>query len=91
VAWQNDLAKILKYSPLLVSTESVKDTLELDIEAVAGGDKNRESFLTDPPFPVVPGADLTIARSSKYNYNDHGMEWNNSGKNGFYCKFKYSP
>ena len=69
----------------------VKDTLELDIEAVAGGDKNRESFLTNPPFSVVPGADLTIARSSKYNYSDHGMEWNNSGKNGFYCKFKYSP
>jgi hypothetical protein len=65
----------------------VKDTLELDIEAVAGGDKNRESFLTNPPFSVVPGADLTIARSSKYNYNDHGMEWNNSDKNGFYCKF----
>ena len=52
----------------------VKDTLELDIKAVAGGDKNRESFLTNPPFSVVPGADLTIARSSKYNYNDHGME-----------------
>ena len=69
----------------------VKDTIELDIEAVAGGDKNRESFLTNPPFSVVPGADLTIARSSKYYYSDHGMEWNNSGKNGFYCKFKYSP
>ena len=26
------------------------------------------------PFSVVPGADLTIARSSKYNYSDHGME-----------------
>jgi hypothetical protein len=47
--------------------------------------------LTNPPFSVVPGADLTIARSNKYNYSDHGMEWNNSGKNGFYCKFKYSP
>ncbi len=69
----------------------VKDTVELDIEAIAGGDKNRESVLINSPFSVVPGADLTIARSSKYNYSDHGMEWNNSGKNGFYCRFKYSP
>ena len=69
----------------------IKDTVELDIEAIAGGDKNRESVVVNPPFSVVPGADLTIARSSKYNYSDHGMEWNNSGKNGFYCRFKYSP
>ena len=69
----------------------IKDTVELDIEAIAGGDKNRESAVVNAPFSVVPGADLTIARSSKYNYSDHGMEWNNSGKNGFYCRFKYSP
>jgi hypothetical protein len=68
----------------------VKDTVELDIEAVTGGDKNDSLFLTNPPFSVVPDADLTIARSSKYNYSDHGLEWNNCGKNGFYCKFKYS-
>ncbi|MGA7897412.1 MAG: DUF1326 domain-containing protein [Nitrososphaeraceae archaeon] len=68
----------------------VKDAVELDIEAIAGADKNRESVLSNSPFSVVPGADMTIARSNKYNYNDHGMEWNNSGKNGFYCRFKYS-
>ena len=45
----------------------------------------------NPPFSVVPGADLTIARSSKYNYSDHGMEWNDSGKISFYCRFKYYP
>ena len=69
----------------------LKDTLELNVEAIEGGDKNRESLLINVPFSAVPGADLTIARSSKYDYKDYGMEWNNSGKNGFYCKFKYSP
>ncbi|HEY7569837.1 MAG TPA: DUF1326 domain-containing protein [Nitrososphaeraceae archaeon] len=68
----------------------VKDAIELDIEAIAGGDKNRDSVVVNPPFSVVPGADMTIAKSSKYNYSDHGMEWNNSGKNGFYCRFKYT-
>jgi hypothetical protein len=60
------------------------------VEAIEGGDRNRESVLLNVPFSAVPGSDLTIARSRKYNYNDHGMEWNNSGKNGFYCRFKYS-
>lgn len=69
----------------------IKDALELDTEAIEGGDKSRDSIVGNVPFSVVPGADMSVARSSKYNYNDHGMEWNNSGKNGFYCKFKYSP
>jgi hypothetical protein len=34
------------------------------------------STTINSPFSVVPGADLTFARSSKYNYTDHGMEWN---------------
>ena len=69
----------------------LKDTLELQIEAIEGSDKNKESLLLNVPFTPVPGFDLTIARSSKHKYSDYGIEWNNSGKNGFYCKFKYSP
>ena len=69
----------------------LKDTLELQIEAIEGSDKSKESLLLNIPFTPVPGSDLTIARSSKHKYSDYGIEWNNSGKNGFYCKFKYSP
>ena len=69
----------------------LKDTLELDIDAIEGGDKNRESMLLNAPFTPVPGSDLALARSAKHNYNDYGIEWNNSSKNAFYCKFKYNP
>ena len=69
----------------------IKDVLELDTEAIAGADNSRDSVAVNVPFSVVPGADMTIARSSKYNYNDYGMEWTNSGKNSFHCIFKYSP
>jgi hypothetical protein len=58
----------------------LKDTLELQIEAIEGSDKNKESLLLNVPFTPVPGFDLTIARSSKHRYNDYGIEWNNSGK-----------
>ena len=68
----------------------IKDLLQLQIEATEGEDPNQESLIVNPAFGLVPGP-LVVASSSKYVYNDHGMEWNNSGKNGFYCKFKYSP
>jgi hypothetical protein len=68
----------------------IKDSMELEIEGVTGGDGNQESRLVNPAFSVVPGSDLVIARSTKYRYDDHGMKWDNSGRNGFYCKFRYS-
>ena len=69
---------------------SVKDSLELEIEGVNGAEANRDVLLVNPSFSAVPGSDLVVARSSEYNYKDYGLEFNNSGKNGFYCKFKYS-
>jgi hypothetical protein len=68
----------------------IKDSMELEIEGVTGADGNQESRLVNPAFSVVPGSDLVIARSTKYRYDDHGMKWDNSGRNGFYCKFRYS-
>ena len=69
----------------------VKDLLQLQIEGIAGADPNHESLIVNPAFSAVPGSNLVVARSSKYAYNDHGMQWDNSGKNSFYCKFSYSP
>jgi hypothetical protein len=68
----------------------VKDSLELEIEGVNGADPNKDVCLVNPVFSAVPGSDLIVARSNKYHYKDYGLEWNNSGKNGFYCKFSYS-
>jgi hypothetical protein len=68
----------------------IKDLLQLQIEGTAGADANQESLIVNPAFSAVPGSDLVVARSSKYAYNDHGMRWDNSGKNAFYCKFAYS-
>ena len=70
---------------------NIKNSVELEIEGVKGIDPNKESYIVNPAFSAVPGSDLVVARSSKYNYNDHGLQWNNSGKNGFYCRFSYSP
>ncbi len=68
----------------------IKDLLELQIQGTEGADPNREALVTNPSFSAAPGSDLVISKSSNYSYNDYGMKWDNSGKNGFYCKFKYS-
>jgi hypothetical protein len=54
-------------------------------------DRNKESRVVNAALSAVPESDLILARSTKYSYNDHGMQWDNSGKNGFYCRFSYSP
>ena len=69
----------------------IGDLLDLQIEGTSGADSNQESVIVNPAFSAVPGSNLVIAKSSKYTYNDHGMQWDSSGKNGFYCKFKYQP
>ena len=68
----------------------IRDSMELEIEGVIGGDENQESRIVNQAFSAVPGSDLVVARTTKYRYDDHGMKWDNSGKNGFYCKFRYS-
>ena len=68
----------------------VKDSLELEIEGVNGADANKDVLLVNPSFTAVPGSDLIVARSNRYHYKDYGIEFNNSKKNGFYCKFSYS-
>ncbi len=69
----------------------IKDLLQLEIEGVVGADPNQESLIVNPAFSAVPGSNLVVAQSSKYAYDDHGMQWDNSGKNSFYCRFTYSP
>lgn len=69
----------------------IQPSLELEIEAVTGAHANQESFVVNPGFTVAPGYDPVIAHSTKYTYHDHGLEWDNSGKNAFYSRFTYAP
>jgi hypothetical protein len=68
----------------------IKDLLQLEIEWVVGADPNNEALVVNPSLSVVPGSNLVVAQTSKYAYSDHGMHWDNSGKNGFYSRFSYS-
>ena len=58
------------------------NTLELEVEGegMTGSDSNKESILVNPAFTVAPGYDPVIAHSTKYTYNDHRLEWDNTGR-----------
>jgi hypothetical protein len=64
---------------------------EMEIEGLTGSDPNVESKVVNPAFSNTPGDDPIIARSTRHAYKDHGLEWDNSGRNVFYNRFTYSP
>lgn len=69
----------------------IPNVLDIEIGAIAGGDPNKESTITNPTLYAAPGFDPVISQSTKYVYHDHGLEWDNSGKNAFYSHFSYGP
>jgi hypothetical protein len=63
---------------------------EMDIEGLTGSDPNLESKVVNPAFSNTPGIDPIIARATRHTYKDHGLEWDNSGRNAFYSRFTYA-
>ena len=72
-------------------TLRIPSAIDLTIEGMEGADKSNDVTVSNTPMQVAPGFASIVAKSTKNSYNDHGMEWNNSGKNGFYSRFAYSP
>ena len=62
---------------------------EADIEAIQGVG-GADVLVRDNPLAIVPGEPQVVARSGRLSYNDHGMNWELSGKNGFYSPFTYN-
>jgi hypothetical protein len=69
----------------------IPSTIELTIEGMEGADKSKEVTVSNAPMLVAPGLAAVVAKSTKNSYSDHGMNWDNSGKNGFYSRFAYAP
>lgn len=69
----------------------VPSAIELSIEGIDGADKDKATTISNAPMLVAPGFAAVVSKSTKNSYNDHGMKWDNSGKNGFYSRFAYSP
>jgi hypothetical protein len=69
----------------------IPSALDLTIEGITGADQKTEAMITNPQLYAAPGFPITIAKSVKHRFSDHGIRWDNSGKHGFYSKFAYAP
>jgi hypothetical protein len=61
---------------------------EVEIEGIQdqGG---ADVSINNPPLGLAPGYELFVAKSTTFNYTDHGLQWEFTGKNGFYSPFMY--
>ncbi len=66
----------------------VADVAETEIEAIHD-QMGSDVIINNPPFGIAPGHPLVVAKSEKLNYKDYGLQWEISGKNGFYSTFTY--
>jgi hypothetical protein len=60
----------------------------VEIEAIEG-QGGAEVTLNNVPLTVVPGFPAVQSKSKQLSYHDYGMNWEISGKNGFYSPFAY--
>ncbi|MBV9732392.1 MAG: DUF1326 domain-containing protein [Verrucomicrobia bacterium] len=53
------------------------------------GQNDGDVTVAGAPFVAVPGVTFVVAKSKQMRFNDHGLKWEVSDKNGFYAPFAY--
>jgi hypothetical protein len=66
----------------------IPDVLDVEVEAVIGGDGKSEIWLQNLKHMACRIMAVAIGRRSEYR--DHGMRWDHGGKNGHYGPFAWS-
>jgi len=70
-------------------TARMGSIMDFNIEAFAGAvDESEPVWIDNVAHPMAQdGRKLSLARGTHSVYRDHGMEWDNTGKNGHYASF----
>ena len=63
--------------------------LDLTAEPVMGGRERRPMQLVNPPFWKAPGFDPIVGRSVTFRFQDHGLNWQLSGRSCCWSPFTY--
>ena len=61
---------------------------EMEIEAI-GGQSGADVTIQNLPMCLAPGHAAVVAKSTRVSYQDHNLQWEVNGKNGFYSPFTY--
>jgi hypothetical protein len=80
--------------PMVYQAEGKRRSLQVtgvakaEIEALQG-QGGAEITIENHPLCIAPGYKGVVAKSTQVTYKDHDMDWEFSGKNGFYSPFTY--
>lgn len=66
----------------------IADVAEVEIEGLKD-QSGADVSIHNPLLGIAPGHTLAVAKSKKLTYKDYGLQWEISGKNGFYSPFTY--
>ena len=61
----------------------VGDIADAEIEGLGGQDGN-DVTVAKSPFAAVPGVPFVVAKSKQMRFNDYGLNWEVSNKNGYF-------
>ena len=67
---------------------TIKGIAQMEIQGLDGTD-GADITIINNALAAVPDEPTVVAKSKSFTYHDHGMEWNLSGKNGYYSPFTY--
>jgi hypothetical protein len=62
--------------------------LDVEIEGIEGRQPGTESWIDNVKHFV--SSRLAAARATRCSYQDHGLTWNNTGRNGHYASFEWT-
>src|ERR671913_1217922 len=76
---------------MLSRTGEIMGIRSVPIEFNIEGKKRRIKIpaIAEMNMEGLTGIDPNIARATRHTYKDHGVEWDNSGRNAFYSRFTY--
>ncbi len=84
----------IKYVPIAYVAQgrarsvSIPEIMDFHVEGIMAGRRAKEPMrLVNTGHPV--NADLALAKGIRSTYTDHGMSWDNTGKNGHYSTFEW--
>jgi len=66
----------------------IKGVAEAEIEAFVG-QGGADIRVENHPLAIAPGYEVVVSKSKQVTYQDYGLDWQFSGKNGFYSPFVY--
>ncbi len=67
----------------------IPQIVQMEIEAIAG-QGGADVVVNNHPLTAVPGEPAVVGKSKQVSYQDYGLKWEFSEKNGFYSPFNYT-